>query len=751
MYVTKRLLERELEFTKIYREYQNADKAVREKQTLTYQVLHYFVTPHETDLIAGRIDRPGITVSPYLEENGIDKVGYGFDETFCLEQLAIIENDPSYDEEYGARVREMISFWQAENTNTKIRSRIPAEYLTLMPSDDFLNFRAALHPIYRVAGLNLDFQKLYKYGLCGLIELINDYAKNADDKARILYESMIGVLQALREVLAQYAQDTRERIMECRDSDMCIELKKMLNALENLQENPPQNFREALQLQAVYMLASRSVELGRVDDYMSDIYLKSLHEGTVTREEAIRLLDNLFSIIEEERGRDSRAIIGGFGRSNPQDADEFAMLVLDVVGRRKFNFYPQVSLRCHKGMNEDVYSRALELLGNGYPFPLLYNDDVNVPSVMNAMGVSREIAEQYSFFGCGEFMLGRLSCGTPNTALNVAKVLESTLFNGYDPLTGEVIGPHTGEYTDDVDFETLVDRFKQQLDLFCDACGSFEELVYDVCGEECSLLFASVLQNSCLERGKAILNGGLYHLGGTVETYGNTTAWDSLVAIKQVVYEQKLLSPQQLLNALKVDFEGYENERMLLKRASKFGNDDTRADEIASEMHNYLCNSIRRQNQRTRLDSFLAVIINNSMHLTLGCHCGATPDGRKANTYMSNGNNPSAGADKQGITSLIRSMTKMDTSIHACANQNLKLSPSYFESNAEGARAIISAFFELGGQQLNLSVVNQADLEAAMIHPQEYQNLLVRVGGFTARFVTLEPDLQREILQRTAY
>lgn len=751
MYKPHLLLERELTFTDIYLNNQQENKAVRELRTFELQVLHYFVTPREDDLIAGRIDRPFVTISPCLEGDDIDKVGYAIDEASCREQLALIEQDSTYDESYAACVREMIAFWHDECTNAKIRARIPKEQLPLIPSDDYLNFRAALHPLYRVAGLHLDFKKLYQYGLCGLIDLVQGYADKADEDKRPLYESMIGALKLLIEVLRQYEADTRERLAACTDDAKRAELQKMLDALVNLQTAPPQNFREALQLQAIYMLSSRSVELGRVDNYMGAIYKKSLEEGSVTREEAIRLLNNFFSIIEEEHGRDTRAIIGGVGRDDPQTADEFAMLVLDVLELRKFNFYPQVSLRCYKGMNEAPYMRSLELLSQGYPFPLLYNDDVNVPSVMRAMDVPRKVAEQYSFFGCGEFMLDHMSCGTPNTALSVAKVLESTLFNGYDPLTGAEIGPHTGEFTNDTSFETLMARFKNQLDQFCDVSGSFEELLYDVCNEECSLLLASVLHDDCLERGKAVLDGGLHHLGGTVETYGNVTAYDSMAAIKHVIYEQKQMTPEHLLEVLKADFKGYGQEYTLLKNAPKFGNDDPRADDVAVELHEYVCNAIRRQRERTRLDSFLVVIINNSMNVALGLHCGATPDGRKANTHMSNGNSPVGGADKQGLTAMLRSMTKMDTSIHACGNQNLKLSTSFFGPDYTGARAVISSFFEMGGQQLNLSVVNQADLEDAMIHPEEHENLVVRVGGFSARFVTLEPNVQRDILQRTAY
>ena len=744
MYKQNRLLERELKFTEVYRQNQNEIKAIRELRVLEQQIPNYFITPRDNDLIAGRIDRPFVTLSVCLEGDGLDKVGYAIDEKSCYEALKTIENDTSYDAEYAEKVRDMINFWHNENTNTKIRARIPKEFLFAIPSDDYINCRAAVHPIYRIAGLNLDYGKLYKYGINGLKKLLGN-------KENELYSCMSGVLDLIKNVIYQYELDTREKLEKCKDEKRKTELKKMLESLINIQTNPPQNFREALQLQVIYMLAGRSVEIGRLDNYMSEIYQKSIKEGTITRDEAVLLLDNFFTIIEEERGRDTRAIIGGTGRNNEAIADEFSFVVLDVLERRKFRFYPQVSLRCYKGMNEGLLNRSLELLKEGYPYPLLYNDDVNVPSVMRAMDVSRDIAHQYSFFGCGEFMLDKKSCGTPNTALSIAKVLELTLFNGIDPKTGEQTGLKTGEFTNDTTYEEFVSRFKKQIDFFCDICGTIEELVYDVCNEEFALLQASILMEGCIEKGKALLDGGIFHLGGTVETYGNVTAYDGLSAIKHTIYDKKLITQEHLTDALKADFEGFGREYLLLKNAPKFGNDDEYADNIAVEMHEYICNAIRRQKDRTHLDSFLAVIINNSMNVTLGKHCGATPDGRKDGDYMSNGNSPVNGADKNGLTALINSMTKMDTSIHACANQNFKLSTRMFENNYRDIISVIETFFAKGGQQMNLSVINQADLEDAMIHPEKHENLIVRVGGFSARFVTLDPDIQRDILQRNAY
>lgn len=752
MYEQKRVLERELKITEAYIKNKDAHKSIRELRVLEQQIPSYFIDPRDNDLIAGRIDRPFITLSPCLEDHGIDKVAYGIDEISCMELLTGIENDPDYSSEYIDAVKEMIAFWKEENTNTKIRERIPEKYRYAIPSDDFMNDSAVIHPIYRLAGLNLDFKKLYEYGLNGLIQIVSDRLVKAQETGeKNTLTSMIGALELIKGVLCQYAEAVEELRSNCDDSQRIDELDKMHNALINLQSNPPATFQEALQLQTIYMLSTRSVELGRVDDYMCELYVKDMSSGVITHEQAVNLLNNFFSIIDEERGRDTRAIIGGVGRENPQKADEFALLVLDVLDRRLTKFYPQVSLRCYTGMNEEIYNRSLEIIGKGCTFPILYNDDINVPSVMRAMDVPRHIAEQYSFFGCGEYILASRSIGSPNTAINVSKALEVTLFNGKDPHSHKKMGLETGEITSDITFDEVMSRFKTQLSFFCDISGNFEELLYDVCNEEASFLLISILQHDCIEKARGMLDGGLYHLGGTVETYGNVTAYDSMTAIKDAVFTKNILSIEKLLLAMQANFEGYEKELAMLKKSPKFGNDNDFADDVAIELHEFICNGIRNQKNKTRLDSFLVVIINNSMNETLGRFVGALPNGRLAKEYLSNGNSPTNGCDKNGITALINSMAKLDTSIHAGGSHNLKISPSYFKDEYKAIKSVISTFFQLGGQHVNLTIVNQADMEDAMIHPENHENLIVRVGGFSARFIYLAPAVQKDILERTTY
>ena len=161
----------------------------------------------------------------------------------------------------------------------------------------------------------------------------------------------------------------------------------MAECLEHIQTAPPESMQEAIQLQCLYMLAARAVEIGRIDDYLGEFYRKDLKTGRITHDQAVRLLDNFFTIIETQCGRDTRVIIGGMGREHEKSADEFAMLVMDVLEVRREHFYPQISLRYYKEMNQDIYDRALRILGSGMTFPMLYNDDVNVPAVMRAMRI----------------------------------------------------------------------------------------------------------------------------------------------------------------------------------------------------------------------------------------------------------------------------------------------------------------------------------------------------------------------------
>jgi len=209
------------------------------------------------------------------------------------------------------------------------------------------------------------------------------------------------------------------------------------------------------------------------------------------------------------------------------------------------------------------------------------------------------------------------------------------------------------------------------------------------------------------------------------------------------------VTPARLRQALAANFEGFEHERRLLRQAPKFGNDDDRADALAVRVHEHVCRVTAARAERVGLDSYLVVIINNHANSVLGRHTGASADGRGAGEPMSNANNPTSGNDRAGVTAFLRSLLKLEPSLHAGAVQNMKFGREMFGPRRPQLDALLGTYFETGGAQAMITVVGREDLEAAMREPEKWGHLMVRVGGFSARFVELSPTVQWEILERT--
>jgi pyruvate-formate lyase len=341
--------------------------------------------------------------------------------------------------------------------------------------------------------------------------------------------------------------------------------------------------------------------------------------------------------------------------------------------------------------------------------------------------------------------------GTPSGALNVLKALEVTLRDGYDPVSGKRIGLPTGSLKDFKTFDDLFTAFKKQLTYFIEVLAEQEKLEYEVTGQTAPFLLLSMLYDDCLARGKGMFDGGIRYQGGSLETYGNVNAADSLTAIKAAVFEKKLIPADRLVEALDHNFARYEREHRILLDQPKYGNDDPAADSTMVELHEFLCNTIRDQARRTNLDWYLNVIINNSQNTTLGRWVGASADGRKAGGAMANANTPSGGSDRKGITALINSIVKPSPSIHAGSVQNLRFGSDFVGEDRPKFEALLRTYFKKSGSQVMITVINRGDLKRALVEPDKYKNLIVRVGGFSARYVELCKDVQLEILSRTTY
>jgi pyruvate-formate lyase len=334
--------------------------------------------------------------------------------------------------------------------------------------------------------------------------------------------------------------------------------------------------------------------------------------------------------------------------------------------------------------------------------------------------------------------------------MNVLKVLETVLRNGREVVNENTVGVPLGFLRDFKTFDELLAAFKTNLRYWIEILADQEKLEYDVVGRECRYLFLSMVFDDCMARGKGILNGGLCHLSGTLESYGQINAADALLAIKQLVYDEKKIAADLLVAAMDADFEGFDEIRQMLLAVPKYGNDDPQANEMAQEIHDFICETTRAQAKRVGLDSYLIVVINNSANTILGRQTLASADGRKAFTYMANGNNPQSGMDRNGITAFLNSISKLRTDHHAGAVQNMKFSKEFFTPGMRPKLdTLLNTYWANGGAQAMITVVSRGDLEAALREPEKHAGLIVRVGGWSARFVELEPDVQQEILNRT--
>ena len=514
----------------------------------------------------------------------------------------------------------------------------------------------------------------------------------------------------------------------------------------------PETFREAIQLVLIYAIMDGAREWGRMDDYLAEYYVNDLKEGILTEAEALELLKSFWRLmIVKEQVSDDRVIIGGLGRKHPENADRLALLIIET-SRQVKDIVPQLTLRMYDGMNPELYSKALDCIGEGTTFPMLYKDENIIPGIQRVFHISYEEALDWMPLGCGEFTINHRIMASPNGVMNLASVLLATLNGGIE--TGECkyrLVPSTTTFDDYETFEDLFQAYADNVDYLMEITAEEHARGYDIIRQDMALNLHSLLYDGCLEKGLGMLDGGTVKQAGSDEIYGLVTAAESMYAIKKLIYDDKTMTKETMLSALKANFVGYEKERAMMLNVDKFGNDLEEVDELVARVHEQISYSALAQAGKFKgLDEYGMVSINNSYNTLLGRQTGATPNGRLNGDSLSNANNPTAGMDVNGVTAFINSLLKPRTDIHYGVVQNMKFSKETFnDMRATVTIPTLASYFERGGAQAMISVVGREDLENARIHPEKYTNLIVRVGGFSARYVELDDDIQIDILNRT--
>jgi pyruvate-formate lyase len=724
-------------FTASYQEGSKQNTYIREMLCEDVQFPAVLVSPRTTDLLCGKRLYPEVGYS--VQYGGL---GYYCNPRNWQGEQATVQ----YSEEELSEWNRLSGFWAKEATWVKCRNEYDPEFLKRLPGIFGAGTRTyPAYCLYRMAGLQLDYGKLITQGLAGLeANVLAAEASAHNENAAAFYAGALASVHRLRRCIEHYLSEAEKLPVSDKSA-------RMKNALAGLLDHAPATLHEGLQLILIASTMSGTINFGRLDTVLGSILCKELNDGTLTWDQALELMQNFYTIIEEEILHfDGRIIVGGMGRADEETADRFAMLAMETTDSLNLPM-PQLSLRFYKGQNPALLEKAYDIIGRGKTFPMLYNDDVNVPAVEKAFKVERKTAEQYLPFGCGEYMINHASCGTPNFIINLQRCLELAIHNGRCLTSGKEFAPDFGSLMDYPTFDELWKAYSKTVDYFLEAGAQAQSSIYRTTGRECPYSLISLLYDDCIERGRPILDGGVRYLGGTNETYGNNNAADSLTAIHELIFKNGKYAAAELLNALKTNWEGHDEMRSDFKNAPKFGNDDDLADEMVKRVHTQICTGTSDAATPTGLHHFLVVIINNNYNTVWGKCTSASADGRKHGEPLAPGNSAGAGCDRNGLTALLNSQAKSDPSIHAGAVQNVKLSAGLPGKHPDLYRALFRGYFKQGGAQTMVTVTSRADLLAALEHPENYANLLVRVGGFSARFIDLDPATQQEILSRTEH
>lgn len=739
-------------FTEIYKECKDDHPAIREAKCLDAQYPQIMLNIMPNDLFCGRADifPLGMNAQYINSEWGFAMNFDWFDEKIADETISQKDRE---------RLSALKEYWKDHTSTKKFLAEMdPVDKVYMITggvSDgmvlDLANFPHAATALQRVAGIFLDYHKLLDYGLQGLYDLTIEKQKAHPENDPNFYEGMRMALKTIMKTLLWYADQTADLYKEEKNEQRKKDLKEMERICRKLVSEKPETFREAIQLVIIYSIIDGAREWGRMDDYLALYYKRDLEKGILDEEEAIRLLTSFWQLmIVKEQVTDDRVIIGGLGRKYPEEADELAMVIMEV-SRRVRDIVPQLTLRMYNGMNPKLYEKALECIGEGTTYPMLYQDENIIPGVMKVFGIDYEAAKGWMPLGCGEFTIDHSIIVSPNSVLNMANVLWGTINGGYDSTDKYRMTPNDTSLTDYKTFDDLWKAYCKNVEYLTDVSARNHSRGYEIIAQDMSLNLHNILYDGCMDAGKGVISGGCVKCGGSDEIYGIVTCSDSLYAIKKCVYEDKSISAETLLAALKADFKGYEDVRAMLLNVDKFGNDLEEVDNMMKAVHEMVCYTMLDiSGKYYGLDCFGMVNINNRDNTTYGRNTGATPDGRHAGDSLSNANNPTSGMDKNGVTAFVNSLLKARGDIHFGTVQNMKFSKETFNDMRNTViKPLLASYFGRGGTQAMINVVGKEDLENARKEPEKYSNLIVRVGGFSARYVELADDVQIDILNRT--
>ena len=595
-----------------------------------------------------------------------------------------------------------------------------------------------------------DYTKVLNKGIRGIIYDIEESLTCHNEPEQVEF---LLALKRVATALIAWAHKCSERALTLslttQNEEYRNNLKKLSEALFRVPENAPETFYEAVL--CIYLCFSADPDsVGTLDRYLYPFYKRDIKNGTLTKEEAAEYLQELFLMLQAAtritssnftRGGESHFCVGGYLPNGEDGFTELSRLIVESMIDLP-TYIPQVTLRWTKKTPREVFRFMLDCERKDPHKRIAFqNDEKRIKCYTEICGIPFERAVGYTTVGCNEpAFLGAITGS--NSKINFLRSME-TVFHKKSKLI-----------ENNASFDDFFDIFKKEL--FSDLERAYEyDNFYNKQRAQDINYISSLVFNDCIENAKSLTQGGGNTVIASPMCLGITNVIDSLCVVKQFVFDEKLFPMSELIAALKADWQGYEDMRMLiLKKGKFFGNDDDTSNYVAQKLYRELYDFLKDKTNLYGYHWLIGDLLGyNIHHKWFGEKTLATPDGRYNGDMLKFGLGQSEGRDREGLSALLNSIAKVDPNGIGCGSTvtNITLDEQLIKNddNFEKTVDLLLTYFQNGGVHFQLTYVSKDDLICAKETPDEYKHLRVRVTGFSDYFVKLNEAIQDDIIART--
>ena len=681
-------------------------------------------------------------------------------------------------DEQRSYVRENIfPYWKGKSLEESFLAQLPHDTAKIAVDtgivDNDSKWRQA------VGEITPDYQDvLFKKGFGGIIKEAKEHISQLNDitaenmKKKEFYESVILTSEGIITFANRYSQKAKEMAAVENDENRKNELIKISEVCSKIPEAPPTTFYEAIQFvwftQVGGIISENPLALnvGRFDQFMYPYYRHDIQNNIMTKDDIQELIEALWLKLSEwvwtisantaeffaGYNQFQNLTIGGKTRDGKDATNDLSYMALIATEKIKTH-QPGLSVRIHQDCPREFLDQVTHLVSKGTGFPAIHSDQAGYQMLINA-GYEPEDARDWNNCGCVVPHFRKTGEWTSAVNINFTAALEYALNNGYSRINGKKIGLNENDPKLFNSYEEVEKAFYKQFDNLIKHSVISTIVAQRLHKELVPRPFLSSCIENCLDEGVDLVDAGAkYNLGPVLTGIGLAVTSNSLAVIKKLVFEEKVVSMDTLIDAINADWEGYEELREIALKAPKYGNDIDYVDDIAIKMANYYYKEGHKYKDING-NNFNTAFMGISNYLPTGKVVGATPCGRKAKEPLSEGVSPFAGTDTSTPLAAMRSAAKLNQDVHSGGTLlNLRLNEDLVSTKRGQSNLgnMIQTFFALGAFHVQFNTISTETLRKAQEHPEKYKDLLVRVAGYSTQFVNLSRSMQDAIIARTAH